>query len=139
MKRLLLVDDNQKYMDLLKEHFENLGYTIDTAVLAGEGLAKFQEQAVDYYDVIVTDITMETQLAGVTMLKRMYRLGYRGTVVVASTAYDVLGARTLSRLFLKGYGVDYLIPKTTVLKKDLDFWPIRMFTGPVKEFQETGK
>jgi len=135
-KHLLVVDDNNKYAELLGSHFSALGYEIDRALTGEQGLSMVVEKGVDYYSVIVTDITMESQLAGVSMLGKIKKLNYPGTIVVASTGFDVFLGVPFSRLFLSGYGVHYLIPKTTVLKQDIDFLPIAFFSPPTKKFEE---
>jgi CheY-like chemotaxis protein len=133
MKRLLLVDDNDRYAKILDEYFQGLGYTSERAYDGKEGYRLFQERGKDYYAVIVTDITMETQMAGIHMLKRMHKDGYRGTVVVASTGFDFPGATTLTRILFSGIGIDYLIPKTSVLRKDPIFLGMKLFDrGPQK-------
>lgn len=136
MKRLLIVDDNNRYAEILKEFFAAKGYMTERAVTGEEGLRCVAEKDLGYYSVIVTDITMESQLAGVTMLGRIHKLGYKGTVVVASTGFDVPLVTPFSRLFLRQYGVHYLIPKTTVLKKDILFYPMPLGSQPVREFTE---
>ena len=138
MKNLLLVDDNDKYAKILDEHFAPLGYKSTRAVDAADGLAKFDAEAGDHYDVIVTDITMESQLAGIFMLGKIKQRGYGGTVVVASTGFDVPLVVPLSRACLRGYGVHYLIPKTTVLSRKIAFYPMAFFAPPVYEFSEIG-
>ncbi len=136
MKPLLLVDDNDRYAAILSEYFGALGYAIDRAVDAAGGLRMFREHPNDHYAVIVTDITMESQLAGISMLGRMQKEGYPGTVVVASTGFDVRGVIPLSRLILRRYGVDYLVRKTTVLTRQLEFWPMTFRTPPSRTFAE---
>ncbi len=136
MKRLLIVDDNDKYARLLDSHFSGLGYVSERAVDAAEGFRMFESHPRDYYRVLVTDITMETQLAGVHMLGRFKRAGFPGTVVVASTGFDAPGGMPLSRLLLRFYGVHFLIPKTTVLKEAPLFYPIELFAAPRADFSE---
>ncbi|MBI3394943.1 MAG: response regulator [Spirochaetia bacterium] len=136
MRRLLLVDDNDKYAELLTTHFAALGYTIDRAVTGNDGVAKVEEHGIGYYPVLVTDITMESQLAGVTMLGRLQKMGYVGTIVVASTGFDVPLGLPLSRLILRRYGVRYLIPKTSVLKKEPLFYPIKLGSKASQTFTE---
>ncbi len=139
MKQLLLVDDNDKYAALLREHFAPLGYEIRHVVNAAEGRKALEEKGMDYYQVVVTDITMETQLAGLSLVRWMHKQGFGGTVVIASTGFDVSAGMFLGKLLLGSYGVHYLIPKTTVLKKDFDFHPARLFSRPVKNFSEAGE
>ncbi len=137
-KNLLLVDDNDRYAKILDEYFSERGYTITRARDAAEGLALFERQAPDFFRVIVTDITMETQLAGIFMLGRIKRLGYPGTVVVASTGFDVPLVVPLSRACLGLYGVHFLIPKTTVLSRNIAFYPMNFFAPPRFDFSEVG-
>jgi hypothetical protein len=70
------------------------------------------------------------------MLKKIHKDGYRGTVVVASTGFDFPGATTLSRIMLSGIGIDYLIPKTSVLKKDPLFLGMKLFDSAAQKFIE---
>lgn len=136
MKPLLLVDDNDRYAAILVEYFQGLGYTCERARNGAEGYRLFQERGKGYYSVIVTDITMESQMAGIHMLKKIHKDGYRGTVVVASTGFDVPGVTTLSRILLSGIGIDYLIPKTSVLKKDPLFLGMKLFDSATQKFIE---
>ena len=136
MKKLLIVDDNDKYSGILQEYFKNLGYEIDIARTAQEGLDTFRNRSQDHYSVIVTDITMESQTAGLGMLSRIRKLGFGGTIVVASTGFDFPSVITLSRIFLKRLGVHYLVRKTTVLQKEPKFWPIGFFEKPRSSFEE---
>lgn len=136
MKPLLLVDDNDRYAAILNEYFANLGYSIERAVDGQEGFQFFQDKGKDYYPVIVTDITMESQMAGIHMLRKIHNAGYNGTVVVASTGFDFPGATTLTRLLLSGIGIDFLIPKTSVLKKDPIFYSMKLFDFAPQKFVE---
>ena len=77
MKNLLLVDDNDRYAAILDEFFAERGYTSTRAVDAADGLAKFDAQGPDHFSVIVTDITMETQLAGIFMLGKIKKRGFK--------------------------------------------------------------
>ncbi len=139
MKPLLLVDDNDRYAAILEEYFQSRGYTIERARDGAEGYKLFRERGRDYYAVIVTDITMESQMAGIHMLKKIHRDGYKGTVVVASTGFDFPGATTLSRIMLSGIGIDYLIPKTTVLKKEPLFLGMKLFDRGSQKFIERAR
>lgn len=134
MKQLLLVDDNDKYAQLLEDYFKELGFKADRACDAAEGLKKFINHNPDFYNLIVTDVTMETQTSGLGMLKRIKKSGYKGTIIIASTGFDVLTAKTLTKMFLRSTGVHYMIPKTTVLTKKPVYYPINFFKKPLYEF-----
>lgn len=124
MKELLLVDDNDRYARILEKYFARYGYRSTRAVYGHEALRIMQEKGVDAFDLVVTDITMESQLAGISMLRKMHAMGLRSPIIVASTGFDVILAKTLGRFWLKRYGVTYLVPKTTVLAENLLFYPM---------------
>ncbi len=136
MKQLLLVDDRNKYSKIITSFFTKRGYLVDRAVSAREGIRLLGERGLDYYCVVVTDITMEHQLAGLTVILYLHRKRFSGTVVMASTGFDVFFGMFFSKLFMGIFGVHYLVPKTTVLKHDFDFYPARLGSQPQKEFTE---
>ena len=136
MKPMLLVDDNDRYAAILDEHFQALGYKSERAYDGAEGYKMFKDRGLDYFPVIVTDITMESQMAGIHMLKKIHQDGYKGTIVVASTGFDFPGATGLTRLILSGIGIDYLIPKTSVLKKEPIFLGMKLFDSQPQKFVE---
>jgi CheY-like chemotaxis protein len=135
-KHLLLVDDNDKYARLLEEYFAPMGYQIERAITAAEGTAKLNEFPPRHFDVLVTDITMESQLAGIFMLGRIKPEQFQGTLVVASTGFDVFGVMPVSRLLFRAYGAHYLVPKTSVLRKEPLFFPMGFFSAPTRKFVE---
>ncbi len=114
--RLLVVDDNDEYSDLLITFFEAKKECnqIERARDAEEGFAMLCKNHIEYYDIILTDITMETQISGLIFLRKAQAYGYKGTIIVASTGFDVFGVKTLSCLLLGILGVNYIIPKKNV-------------------------
>lgn len=134
MKRLLIVDDNDKYAALIEEYFSAHGYNADRAYTATEGIEMVKSAGLDHYELIVTDITMEGQLAGVRLISYLHKNKYHGKVIVASTGFDIFPGMLISKLYFGAKGVDFLIPKTTVLKKDFDFVPPRLFSRAQKMF-----
>ena len=107
----LIVDDNDDYTAMLLSHLEPRGYKFDRARSALEGLKQLQETGPTHYSLIVTDITMEGQTAGLRLIRQIRRSGYRGVLMVASTGFNLAVVLHLSRIFLPLWGVDLLIPK----------------------------
>jgi len=136
MKKLLLVDDNDKYASILREHFEKLEYTIFRAKSGIEAFEILNKNGIEYFNVILTDITMETRLAGLSFLSKVKKMNYSGTIAVASTGLDFRFLVFLSRLCLGIYGVDYLIPKTTVIDRNFKFIPVSIFGPSSSIFEE---
>jgi CheY-like chemotaxis protein len=107
----LLIDDNDSYADMLVDHLAPRGYQFDRARSAKEGLEMMIKAGPDGYALIVTDITMEGQTAGLKLIRQVRRHGYRSVLIVASTGFNVPIVLHLLRPFLTIWGVDVLIPK----------------------------
>ncbi|MBN2224377.1 MAG: response regulator [Deltaproteobacteria bacterium] len=135
-KRLLLVDDRAKYSDIISDFFTEYGYLVDRAVSAKQGIGMLKDKGLDHYRVVVTDITMEHQLAGIELIYFLFKKKYAGTVVMASTGFDIYLGMFFSKLFMGIFGVHYLIPKTTVISRDFAFYPARPGSSPLRKFVE---
>ncbi|MFN3604213.1 MAG: response regulator transcription factor [Leptonema sp. (in: bacteria)] len=123
---LLLVDDNDKYAKIIIELFADK-YEIHRAKNGKEAIEFLEKNGVNFYSLIITDITMESQLAGLNFLKRARKKGYHGKIIIASTGFNYSIALNLAPLFLNSLKVDYLIPKDSLLKKELLLYPCRFF------------
>ncbi len=115
----LIVDDNDTYAAMLLRHLEPDGFRFDRARSAGEGLEMLQKNGAEAYSLIVTDITMEGQTAGMRLIRQLRRKGYRGIVLVASTGFNFSPVLFFSRFFLKLWGVDVLTPKEPLRRGEL--------------------
>jgi CheY-like chemotaxis protein len=115
----LIVDDNDTYAAMLLRHLEPDGFHFDRARSAGEGLEMLQKNGAAAYSLIVTDITMEGQTAGMKLIRQLRRKGYRGIVLVASTGFNFPPVLFISRFFLRLWGVDVLTPKEPLRKGEL--------------------
>lgn len=133
VKYLLLVDDNDKYAKILTEYFQKKSFIIDRAYNGKEALNVLQEKGIHFYDVILTDITMESQLAGLTFLKKARQLGYKGKILIASTGFNYTIAMIFAPLFLKHLNVDYLIPKDSVLNQNIEFYRCEFLSQKEKD------
>lgn len=138
MKSLLIVDDNDRYAALIREHYEPLGYSCDRVGTAAEGIQRVKDAGLSHYSVIVTDITMESQMAGFKLIRYLKKEQFPGTLVVASTGFDVKPGMILARMIMGNMGVDFLIPKSTVLKKAFQFFEPRLY-GEQVSFREKWK
>ena len=107
----LIIDDNDRYADLLLDHLVPRGYQFERARSAQEGMETLIKAGPQGYSLIVTDITMEGQTAGLRLIRKIRRHGYRGVLIVASTGFNFPIVLHLSRPFLAVWGVDVLVPK----------------------------
>lgn len=120
MNRVLIVDDNDRYAINLKKYFDGLGIHSDRAIDAKQGLDFFRNNPP--YDMIVSDITMETQTSGLWMMRKISKSGYNGVLTIASTGFDVPGVMKISSLLLVWFcKLDWMIPKVP-LKSGLVQW-----------------
>jgi len=111
VKQALIVDDNDGYVDMIKSHLVPLGYDFERATLAKEGIKLIDQRGEDHYQLIVTDITMEDQLAGFRFLRHVRKKGYSGPIIVASTGFDGPLGLFFAKGFLRWFRVDLLVPK----------------------------
>ncbi|HZS97234.1 MAG TPA: response regulator [Terriglobales bacterium] len=83
MRRVLLVDDDKPVLLTLKAVLELNGFEVDTAASGTEAREKLKAQE---YDVVITDIRMETEAAGLDVL-RLARAQKNRPATAILTAY----------------------------------------------------
>lgn len=125
-KHLLLVDDNDKYASKIEEYFSKT-YEIHRAHNGKSALDLLEKNGTNFYEIIITDITMESQLAGIYFLKKARKMGFKGRIIIASTGFNYSIALNLAPLLLNSLKVDYLIPKDSILKNQMAFYPCKFF------------
>jgi CheY-like chemotaxis protein len=96
----LLVDDEEPIRGMLAKLLERDGFRVVTAESAASGIARLAEDI----DCVVTDLRMETPLAGFEVVKAARRMARRPVIVVL-TAFPVPGSEWRSA------GADALIVK----------------------------
>jgi len=68
--KVLLIDDEPQFVEVLAERLEARGFTVQTALTGDEGLAKLQEQEAD---VVILDVQMPGR-DGVEILREIKRI-----------------------------------------------------------------
>lgn len=111
MKKVLIVDDNDFYFDIMKEIYDSNGYQVERAKTARNGWEKIQNNGLDHYHLIVTDITMETQISGLVLWYKLKRSGFRNPIYFASTGFNIKLNYFISGGLLKLLGIQRIIPK----------------------------
>lgn len=84
-RRILLVDDEVAVLLTLKAVLEISGFEVDTAASAREGVSKLHTRE---YQMLITDMRMEHDVAGVEVIKAARAAAYH-PVVALLTAYPV--------------------------------------------------
>jgi len=80
-RELLLVDDDQLVLPMLKELFEGRGFKVSTATSAKEAIAALDQA---HFDILVTDMRMETPTAGFDVIASVKAQQHRPVAVILS-------------------------------------------------------
>lgn len=123
IKRVLLADDNDRYAEALTHDLRKRGATEIIRVFdAASAVEKLREDG-DSIDTVVTDISMETQISGLKVLREAHKGDSKRLVVVATTGLDTKLGFLFNRFFLGTlYKCDFLIPKRPIKQDGRIFW-----------------
>lgn len=133
MKKVLIVDDNDRYANHLKAYFDLKKIASDRAFDAKQGWKLFCKS--NDYDMIISDVTMETQTSGLWMMRNIYKSGYKGVMVIASTGFDVWGVMPFSSYFLSWFcGLHWMIPKVPLKQGNVEWVPTFLSRGKTNPF-----
>lgn len=110
--RILSIDDETSFLDMLKQYFEPRGYEIDVTSDGSDGLELLKKRE---YDVVLLDLKM-AGISGEEVMAGINNMGLRVKVIFI-TAYDDLG-KTKDRLVKQGAFAFVEKPLTSL--KDLE-------------------
>ncbi len=91
MNRVLVVDDEEGVLNAIRRRLERSGYTVETATNSTEAIAKIQETQVPF-DVIVTDMSMDSADAGLQVLHSSFSRDLFAEVIVMTAYGNVANA-----------------------------------------------
>ncbi|MDF1500992.1 MAG: response regulator [Anaerolineales bacterium] len=103
MSRILVVDDEEAYRDLMAKHLERRGFTVDRAANGEEALSVLESSPA--YDVLVTDLMMP-RMGGLELLRKAKDHQPDLEVIVITASDDVANAITAMR---EDGAYDYLL------------------------------
>lgn len=83
--QLLLVDDDIRVLQSLKLIFETKDFIVQTATSAREAGASLERQP---FDIVITDMRMESETAGYDVIRRAKCQARKPTVIILS-AYPI--------------------------------------------------
>jgi CheY-like chemotaxis protein len=109
--QVLIIDDNRRYTAILRERLEKQGFVVCHELSSQAGFAHLKELHPEHYDIIITDITMETQVSGIYLTWLIRRLGFKGCLIIYSTGFNTPVGLWASKLFFQAFRVNGLIPK----------------------------
>lgn len=87
-RRILLVDDELTILLTLKAVLEISGFVVDTAASAREGRTKIRTHE---YDMVITDMRMESESAGLEVVQAAKKAPYKPAVAML-TAFPLPGS-----------------------------------------------
>ena len=87
-RRILLVDDELTILLTLKAVLEISGFEVETAASAREGRARIKAHT---YDMVITDMRMESESAGLEVVQAAKRAPYHPAVAML-TAFPLPGS-----------------------------------------------
>lgn len=92
-KRVLIVDDNDRHLDILAAVLGSVGYDVETCGSGAEALRRLMER---FYDVAVLDLLMP-EVSGVAVAREMRKGGLNTlTPIIVCTANVPLASRQLA-------------------------------------------
>jgi CheY-like chemotaxis protein len=127
MQSVLIVDDNDRYANNLKLYFDKINIPSQRAFNAQEGFEVFLKND---FSAIISDITMESQVSGLLLVRKIYKSGYKGKIIIATTGFDFPGVMAISSFLLPSFGgVGWMIPKVPLKRGEVIFVPTLLKKG----------
>ncbi|GBE29155.1 hypothetical protein BMS3Bbin04_00165 [bacterium BMS3Bbin04] len=117
------MDDNDRYADALTDDLKDRGVEeIVRALTAREGVSIIHSHG-DDFDGVISDISMESQISGLNVLRVARRHPGKLMVACATTGLDTPVGYWFNK-FLLGtlFRCDYLIPKRPIKRDGKVFW-----------------
>ena len=125
--KILIVDDNDRYANNLKAFFDARKIETVRALDAKEGWEKFKKET---FHTVISDITMETQTSGLFLLRKIYKSGFKGNIIIATTGFDAPGVMFVSKFLLPSFGgVGWMVPKVPLKRGEVVFIPTNLKKG----------
>lgn len=100
-ERILLVDDDEAVLEMIKEMSEYLGYQVEAVSDSTEAYARFSRSPEDF-DLVVTDQTMPC-LTGIDLAQKIFALEPRVKIIVCTGFSEALSEEKATELGFSGY------------------------------------
>jgi len=79
---------------------------------------------------------METQTSGLFLVRKIFKSGYKGNIIIATTGFDFPGVMFFSKYILPFFaGVGWMIPKVPLKRGEVIFFPTQLVNN--KKFEES--
>jgi len=123
LKKVLLADDNDRYAKALTEDLLERGVGEVVRAMNAQEAVEILRNDGDGIDGVVSDISMESQISGLRVLRAARKGGNRRVLAVATTGLDTKIGYFFN-YFILGilYRSDYLIPKRPIKRDGIINW-----------------
>lgn len=112
--KILLVDDEQKILDIFTKQLVNLGhFSVDTAL---GGIPAIEKLTQNKYDILLLDLMMEDK-DGIEVLKEMKQLPNQPKVIILTNLVSEEQKKVTSDLGVFDYIIKTDIDPTTLISK----------------------
>lgn len=98
-ERILIIDDEESVLDILREHLQGEGFTCETTTRPGDALETLTPGA---FDVIVTDLRMPG-VSGIEVVERARQCDPNLAIIVVTAVVEVTNAVQAMRLGADDY------------------------------------
>ena len=113
LARVLLVDNNPAARLTLQTVLKAGGYRVDSAASAAEAVNKMEQQE---YELVLSDITMESPEAGFRVLAFARTMEYQpATAVVTAQVFSAIASDSLKKVLVEPQGIPDLLGKVADL------------------------
>ena len=136
--RIIIADDKDRYLNHWRAVLDTDFYELTFGYDANEILDAFEGNP-NAFDVLISDISMHTkdekgimgnmrgEFAGVGLSMKLRKMGFTGDIVLVSTGIDDFIGQILCHFIMGFFGVDWLVPKRTLVKHNPKFLRRRLF------------
>lgn len=100
-ERILLVDDEDQVLRMVKQMLERLGYQVTAKTSSIEALEVFRD-APDQFDLIITDMTMPN-ITGVQLSRKLLAIRSNMPIIICSGFSETIDEQKAKELGIRGY------------------------------------
>lgn len=111
MRNVLIADNSNFYFSIMSRIYEEHEFQVTRARSAPDAWKLIKEKGLEYYDIIVTEMTIESHLSGIILAMKLKKAGFKNPVYFASKRFNITFTYILSTGLLRMIGIDRLIPK----------------------------
>ena len=124
---VIIADDKDRYLEQWRAVLDSELFDITYGYNLSEILDAFNGNP-QAFDALISDISMHVEnekgfsdnmkgeFAGVRLSMQLRKLGFKGDIALVSTGIDDFIGQILCHLIMGFFGVDWLVPKRTLVK-----------------------